>query len=353
MKRIIVTGAGGSAAFNFIDSLRISGEDFYIVGVDIKPFHLELAQVDKKYIIPPISDPGYIDAINRIIEKEKIDFLHAQPDVEVEFLAQNREKIKCKTFFPSSDVLSKFANKMESNTIWKENDIQTPEAYCVTSEKDLEEGMRKLLANHEKVWLRAIKGAGSRASLPVKDVYHAKAWIDYWRTMRGLDWGDFMISEFLPGKEFAFQSVWKDGELITSQARERIEYIFGHLTPSGQSSSPSVAKTVHRDDVNEMATKAIKAVAPNATGVFCADMKENEKGEVCLTEVNAGRFFTTSNFFSHAGVNMPHMLVKMAFNEALPATQQYNPIPADWFWVRMIDMGFKLVKDGKWTSEKI
>lgn len=353
MKRILVTGAGGSAAHNFIDSLKLAEEKFYIVGVDTKPYHLELSPVDKRYIVPRADNPDYIKVVNQIIEKEKIELIHAQPDVEVTVLSKNREQIKSKVYLPADEVLDKFADKMLSNQLWAKAGVKTPEAYHITSKESLIESTNKLMKNHSKVWLRATRGAGSKASLPVINAEDACAWVEYWRTMKGLDYSDFMVSEFLPGKEFAFQSIWQDGKLITSQARERVEYIFGHLTPSGQSSSPSIAKSVHRDDVNKMATKAIQAVDSKANGIYCADMKENDKGEVCLTEVNAGRFFTTSNFFAHAGSNMPYYYVKMAYGESLPELPQYNAIEKDLYWVRMIDMGYKLVKDGKWSISEI
>lgn len=353
MKRILVTGAGGSASHNFIDSLRISGEEFYIVGVDTKPYHLELSPVDKRYIVPRASDPGYIPTLNKIIEKEKVEFVHAQPDVEVMELSKQRNHLKAKLFLPDHDVLEIFYDKMKCSELLKKSGVNIPESYLITSEESLAQSLKKLFSNHKKAWLRAIQGAGSRASLPIINLEQAKAWVNYWREMNGLSYSDFMVSEFLPGKEFAFQSIWKDGILITSQARERIEYVFGNLTPSGQSSSPSVAKTVHRADVNETATKAIKAVAPNATGVFCVDLKETSQGKVCVTEVNAGRFFTTSNFFAHAGSNMPQYLVKLAYGEKLPKLPQYNAVPENLYWVRMIDMGYKLIKDGEWRSKKI
>jgi predicted ATP-grasp superfamily ATP-dependent carboligase len=353
MKRILVTGAGGSATHNFIDSLRISGEEFYIVGVDTKPYHIELSPVDQRYIVPLAREPHYIDVLNKIIEKEQIEFLHAQPDVEVDILSTNRDRLEAKTMLPSHKTLQTFANKMACNEIWAKAGVQTPEAYSLTSEESIVEAVSKLLEMHPKVWVRAIRGAGSRASLPVNRPDDAVAWIKYWQNMRGLTIEDFMVSEFLPGKEFAFQSLWQDGKIITSQARERVEYIFGHLTPSGQSSSPSIARSVHRDDVNEMATKAILAVDPHATGIFCADMKENDKAQVCLTEVNAGRFFTTSNFFAHAGSNMPHYYIKMAYGESLPDLPQYNAVEADLYWVRMIDMGYKLVRDGEWGTNEL
>ena len=171
--------------------------------------------------------------------------------------------------------------------------------------------------------------------------------------MKGLTYGDFMACEFLPGREFAFQSLWKNGKLVTSMARERLEYIFGDLTPSGQSSSPSVARTVHGEDINEIATKAILTVDMNANGIFCIDMKENKDGIPCVTEINAGRFFTTSNFFAKLGINMPYIYVKLAYGDELPDSPKYDAAPEGYYWVRLMDKGPILVKEEKWRSKII
>jgi len=162
-----------------------------------------------------------------------------------------------------------------------------------------------------------------------------------------------MVSEFLPGHEYAWQSLWWQGKLVTAQARERLEYIFGNLTPSGQTSSPSVAKTVNRDDINEVGQSAVKAVSSKPHGVYCVDMKEGADGIPKVTEINIGRFFTTSNFFAHAGLNMPDMYLELGLTGKLSKPpKQLNPLSDNLYWVRMIDMGFKLVKDGQWNSRK-
>src|SRR3990172_3669664 len=100
MKRILIAGAGGSAAHNFIESLRISPEKFYIVGTDAQRFHIELSGADVYYQLPHAEDADYIPAINRLIKKERIDFIHAQPDIEVLKLSQNRKKIITKLWLP-------------------------------------------------------------------------------------------------------------------------------------------------------------------------------------------------------------------------------------------------------------
>jgi carbamoyl-phosphate synthase large subunit len=353
IKRILVTGAGGPAAFNFVKSLRVAPERFYIVGTDIKPYHLELNDLDKRYIIPPASSTDYLKYLNKIIEKEKIDFIHPQPDVEVAFLSENREKIKAKLFLPDKNTIKLCQDKFETYEILKQNKIPVAESYLIENKNDLKLAFKMFSKNNKLMWIRAIKGAGSRAALPIKEIEHAEIWIDYWQKMKGIGYGQFMISEFLPGKEFAFQSLWKDGELITSQARERIEYLFGNITPSGQTSTPSIAKTVHRNDVNKIATAAIKAIDPKASGIFCVDLKENKEGIPCITEINTGRFFTTSYFFTQAGLNMPYFYIKLAFNEKLPKLKKYNPLPKDVYWVRHVDMGYKLIKEDQWRSKQL
>lgn len=356
MRKILVTGAGGSASYNYIESLRHNPqkEKFYIVGTDVSKYHLELAQVDKRYLIPRIEDSKYLEKLNYIIKKEKISFLHPQPDPEVSFLSKNKNKIQTKTLLPSFKTITICQNKMLLHDLLKKNNVNVPEAYHIASIKDLKTALKHLLKKNEKVWLRAIKGAGSRAALPVKCFEHAKMWIDYWQVMKGLHIEDFMVSEFLPGKEYAFQSFWIDGELIMSQARERIEYIFGNLTPSGQSSSPSVAVTVHNDEVNQLGYKTVKTVDHKATGIFCLDMKTDKEGKVVVIEINGGRFFTTSYFFSSAGLNMPYYYTKIGIGDKVQMKlKKFNNIPDGWYWVRMIDMGYRLVKNGKWQAKKI
>ncbi len=155
-------------------------------------------------------------------------------------------------------------------------------------------------------------------------------------------WQDFQISEFLPGAEYALQTIWQDGVLIAAEARVRVKYLYGFLSPSGQSSTPSVARTTSKPEVYEIGIKAIRALSGNPHGVFCVDMKTDSDGAIKVTEINAGRFFTTSNFFSHAGVNMPEMSIRAAMGEKLTPLG-VGTLGEDLFWIRMVDMGFKLV----------
>jgi len=352
MRRILVTGAGGAAAANFVHSLRLAPERFYVVGSDTSKFHLELAPVNARYLLPPADDPRYLDELNALVDAERIEIVHPQPEQEVLVLARSRHLVRAGTLLPRVETVALCQDKAAFAARVAEAGLPAPRFARAEAEDALREATASILHRRDRAWVRAVRGAGARASLPVTSSDQAVAWVRYWIETRGLSFTDFMVSEFLPGREFAFQSIWLDGRLVTSAARERLEYVFGHLMPSGQSSSPSVARTVHRADVNELASRAVAAVDPGATGVFCVDLKEDEDGQPLVTEINAGRFFTTSNFLAEAGANMPYEYVRLALGDTLDGLARYDAVEPDLYWVRMIDMGYKLVREGEWRSRQ-
>lgn len=350
MKRILVTGAGGSAAANFIASLRLAPEPFYIVGADVRPYHLALADVQERVLVPRADATDFIDELNRVIRHLDIEMLHAQPDPEVLVLSAHRDEIGARLFLPPHATIALCQDKLALVRALENKHVPVAHSYPVKSPDDLPEILQTLLTRADRVWLRAIRGAGSRAALPVTRAEQARAWIDYWAETRGVGWNDFMASEFLPGREFAFSGLWHNGELVTSQARERVEYLYGQLTASGQTSTPSIARTVSRDDVNDIATRAVLAVDTAPHGIYSVDLKENSHGVPCVTEINAGRFFTTSNFFAAASLNMPYLYTRLAFGEPVAPLPRYNVLDAGLYWVRMVDMGFKLVREDEWAT---
>jgi len=328
----------------------LAPEPFHIVGTDANAIHLALSQADVNYELPPVNDDAYLMRLNNVIEEEGVEFVHAQPDVETFFLSERRRELRARTLLPSHETIELCADKQALAERLAGTEVPTGHTHPVSDEEKLVEVVNELLALHPRVWVRARRGAGGKASLPVTSAEQAVMWARYWST-NGVPICDFMAAEFLPGREFAFQSIWQDGQLITSQARERTEYLFGYLTPSGQTSSPAVARTVHRQDVNEIATAAVKAADPDATGIFCVDLKEDTDGVPCVTEINAGRFFTTSIFFSEAGCNMPYYYTLLAYGEALPEMARWNALPEGLYWVRLMDMGDRLLHEGEWKHD--
>jgi carbamoyl-phosphate synthase large subunit len=72
-------------------------------------------------------------------------------------------------------------------------------------------------------------------------------------------------------------------------------------------------------------------------------LREGDDGAVKVTDIDAGRFFTTSKFFAAAGLNMPDILVQRAPGER-PQRRGSSSLPPDLYWLRMVDTGFALVR---------
>ncbi len=342
MSNILVLGCGGPAVHNFIDAVNQIEHDYTFVGADASPYMLALSSLEKKYLIPKANDYGYLEAVQNIINREKIDFIHIQSDAEVKVITGAFGKFgEVKTLLPMSSTVNICQDKKTCFNALYDHGISVPDSYPADDET-----ISALLRIHGKIWMRAKRGAGSRAALPITSLLQAQGWKDYWK-QKCVREEDFMVSEYLPGKEYAWQSLWYNGELISSQARERVEYFAGNLAPSGQTSSPSVARTVTQDTLDETGKAAVRAVAKVPHGVFCIDMKENDRHIPCVTEINAGRFFTTSNFFAHAGLNMPAMYLELGLTGGLEDRPgRTDNLPDNLYWLRWIDCNFKLV-DGK------
>ena len=261
---LLVLGAGGSAAANVIDALRRAERDYRIVGADASPVKLQLSTADERVVVPRADAPGYIEAIACAVERWSCDIVHPQPDPDVMAIGAARDQIGARTYLPPQAVLELAGDKLRFAEQMRRADVTVPEAANYDSLEHVIDVTDQLLAEHERVWVRARVGAGGRASLPVRTGLQADAWIRWWIDERAMNASDFMVSEMLPGREFAYQSVWQDGELVAGQARERVEYLYGHLTPSGQTSTPSVARTVHEPAVDDLAMRAIRALDPDA-----------------------------------------------------------------------------------------
>jgi carbamoyl-phosphate synthase large subunit len=331
-------------------SLRAAPEKMMLVGTDSNEYFLNLAITDQRYLVPRAKDPAYIDKLNEIISKEKIEFLHAQPDIEVKAVSENREKLDAPVFLPSKAAVVACQDKLESAKVWHKKNVPVARTMEIRKDSDIDKAFADF---GSPIWVRARHGAGGKGSSPADNRETAVAWIRYWKS-RGVDW-EFIAQEHLPGRNIAFHSLWKNGELVVSMARERLEYIYAYLAPSGITGTPAVQKTVHYEAVNKIGTEAVLSIDQEFNGIASVDLKENAAGVPCVTEINPGRMFTTSFFFSYASkmlrkdysANIPYLYTKLAYKESIPQMPKYNVLPSDIYWVRHMDAPARLVKDGK------
>jgi carbamoyl-phosphate synthase large subunit len=180
-------------------------------------------------------------------------------------------------------------------------------------------------------------GSGSTGAIPVARPEQARSWIAYWTEMRGVPATSFILSEYLPGRDFSCQAVWKSGALVLVKTCERLSYFGGGGNPSGTSSISQLAKTVFAPEVVAVCTAAIRAIDPRASGTFNFDLRENARGVPCLTEINAGRFPSGTNIFDLTGrFNLAATFVRVALDEPVRLREAYDPAEG-YYTVRDLD----------------
>jgi carbamoyl-phosphate synthase large subunit len=342
--RVLITGTGGGGTENLIASLRASKLRLRIVGTNMNHFLLKQSKADRSYWMLAASHDGYTDALNDIIKKEDIDLVIPNSDREVLRISEDRKLLNAATFLPKHSTIELCQDKWKLYQEMGNCGLPVPDTFPITSRVDVYSHIN----SDEERWIRPRTGSGSRAATKIRGPDMAAHWMDYFVDMRGMKYTDFMCSEYLPGSDYAIQSLWQDGNLILMKSAKRVEYIFGSMRASGQSSSPSVALTTSKSPMIPM-WKIISAIAPDATGNFCIDVKCSYKDEIpYLTEINIGRFFMITNIFNMLGWNQAELYVRLAMGEDPKLPEESMQWDGFHYLIRELDTEPSIVEEHKY-----
>jgi hypothetical protein len=341
VKRVAVTGAGGSPAIGFSRSLRAAPEEFHLIGFDTNPYTLQRAETDERYLVPRVSDPDYLSVISEILNETKPNLLHIQISAEMIAISGLRDQLPCRTFLPRHETILACEDKFASYERWSAAGLKVPQTMLLKDASDLELAFKKF---GPRLWLRFTSGSAGRGALPTSDFEEGNLWITFHR-----GWGKFTAAECLKEQTITWQSIWKNGELVVAQGRKRLYWEFANRARSGVTGVTGTGITVSDPVLDEIAQRAILAVDSRPNGVFGVDLTYDRAGVPNPTEINIGRFFTTHQFFTAAGLNMPYILTQCALADETPVVSpKINPLPAGLAWVRGMDVRPVLT-----TTEKI
>ena len=359
MKKLLVTGTGGIGGVNFIRSLRFAEiqcyEKFFIVGTEYNIYYIEFPDVNVRFRTPRHVDENFIPTLVKLIREYKLEFLHPHPSSEAKVVSENRsifEELNVRLYIPRpEDIMpSKFYMYERLNS----SKVPVPKTIRVESMDDIDEAFREL---GSPLWIRAITGAGGRLSLKVSSSEEAKLWVKLNVIQGRIKENEFIIQEYLPGRDLAFDSLWFNGKLVTSYARERLEYPFKHISLTGITGTPSVAKTIHDDEVNSIGIAAVKALNPNPHGFYSVDLKEGPDGKPKVTEVD-GKWHTTAPLWGYAFAkvydkpeyNITYTYVQLGLDGKLKyEPEATNLFPEEHYLIRQMDSGVILKsEEGVW-----
>lgn len=332
MLNVLLLGCGGNAGINFTKCLHMSGR-YKVVGLDIDQYKLQASNADVKILLNPGEDK--LKLVTSIVAKYDIRAIHAQPDSEVLWLCENKNQFFNLAFPHDSKIKRNFDNKALTAKNWNQylelDFLSHSLSDCVEDPRLFD----KIQQRTGKAWIRAIRGAGSKGALPISTLEEGINWAFYWQMHKGVKAKDFMISEYLPGREYAIQYLFLRGTVIHAQMRERLVPFFQNQMPSGQSSTPAVARTCYEPEAYRMAERAIRQFDPDPNGIYSVDLKESYQGKIIPIEVNYGRFFTTSDFFAALNVNTPATYIDYIVNGEFD--YQIKTIRDHRYWLRGLD----------------
>ena len=334
--RVLVTNAGRGASNNLIRSLRAGDVSLSILGCHDDQFVLKNSEAARNYLVPPPGHPRRMRALQRILKTESIDLLIPTSDRDVSELCRAGNRLRDYLFLPRPATIAACEDKYGLSAFLRARGIPAPLTYPVTRLARIEAIFRRL-GNPSRVWCRIRTGAGAMGAIPVASPAQAASWIAYWRDMRDVPVASFTLSEYLPGRDFGCQSLWKDGQLVLVKTYERLSYLGSGSQPAEVSSVAALAKTVFEPRVVETCAEAIRALDRKASGIFSTDLKENAAGVPCITEINAGRFSSATNIFDFTGKhNMAVTYVRLARGEPPDMVGEYD-VSEDHYMLRDID----------------
>jgi glutathione synthase/RimK-type ligase-like ATP-grasp enzyme len=336
VRRLLLTGAGTGATNNLVRSFRRADPALSIVAFHSDRFVLKNSSADRNYLLPPSDHPDFPNMLRRLITVERVDLLVPANDPDVRTISAHRAGLPCRLFLPSHGLIKLCQDKYRLTKVLRARGLPAPASYLMRRLKDVNRAFRRL-GPERPLWCRIRTGSSSMGAIPVNTPQQARSWIQLWTELRGVPPSAFTMSDYLPGREYGVQGLWKNGEPVIIKMCEILSYFGGFNQLSGMSSTPALAKMTYEPAVIELCERVIRAVEPQASGIFSIDLKEDRAGNPCVMEINAGRFCMITGFYDLTGqYNMAAVYLQIAFDESVDMVAGTD-VAEDYYLVRDLD----------------
>lgn len=188
-----------------------------VITTDMSELAPAIYEADRYYIVPRMTEPGYLDVILDICKKEKIDGVLSLIDPELSLLSKNKDKFEevGTTVIESSYELCEMSlNKYEMYEWLKKHDFKCAKSYINKDEfyADVEAGKASY-----PVFVKPVRGS---ASIAISKVYDKETVELLFAHDEGL-----MIQEYLNGQEIG-ADVYIDmvsGEIVSIFTKKKLK----------------------------------------------------------------------------------------------------------------------------------
>lgn len=295
-KNILIFPSGSENAIEIYNSIKNSIH-INVYGASSKLDHSELIY-DKPIIsLPYLTNIEFIEELNNIINKYKIDFIFPTHDTVANYLSENSKSINCKIITSDSNTNNIARHKKLTYELFEDEDFN-----CEIFEKD---SVKKY-----PIIVKPNIGEGSKGVFLIKSD----------KELDVIDLENQLIVEYLPGKEYTVDCFTnKDGKLLFAGGRIREEIKMGISF-----------KAVLADDNTQKRVLEIAKIINsklNFRGLWFFQVKEDQNNDLKLLEIST-RTAGTMGYFRHLGVNLPLLSVfdMMDMDVSINLTNNYEAI---------------------------
>ena len=303
---ILVTGCCGVVSRAVARSIKLGKyySNARIIGTDVCDnwFGLHEALFDKIYKVANIDNASeYSAQIRTICSTEEIDLAIVTPEKEVLFWTQNGFEIS--VTLPPPGLANSASDKRKLYDLLGPTGLVP--GFAIHQRSDLlGHNAESIVGGEYPLWIRdfSVGSDSGKGALKVNGIDEVQAWVVLNRNI-----GEFMLSEFLPGRNYAYCMLFDDDRLLKSCGYERLEYFMGSVAPSGITGNISRGRLVNEKQVRINAEMAVREIARQTgekiTGLLTVDLREDENGIPLVTEINI-RHTAATSAYAAGGCNM-------------------------------------------------
>lgn len=343
---LLLLNSDNSTGTGFAKSLHLSREnrtDFHVIGTSTHAGRAHLTCNDYTVLVSkeinddPLSTTKHVQDRLGIKASLVYQTKSAEPMLK---LSAFRDILP--TYLPPPELLKITEDKYATYAQLHAHGFPVPYTKLLKKPDDVHSAMKECRV--PMYWVRASTGQGGAGSLSSAD---AAEIVGHVTEHDG--WGRFIIAEKLPidvarswqerlsdhlypGEMVTWIALYDEGRLIAAQSRKRLYFEHTKLSTTGVGYTGGVM-SLRNDAITELSDAIVRCFGCNPHGPFGIDYVIGNDGEPKVTEVQAGRFHSTTYFLSLVGLNFPRLLLDV-FRGGVLSPPKIDPVPPGVVWLQ-------------------
>jgi carbamoyl-phosphate synthase large subunit len=160
---VLLTAAGVPGSAALIRALRENGErEVRVVGTDMAELAIGRHLCDAFHVVPGGADPGFVEALLAVCERERVDVVLPQSSYELPALAAARERFEAAVLVASPDAVRRSNDKAETYALLDAIGAPGPAWRLARGREEVRSAADALGYPGEEVAVKPLESSGSR-----------------------------------------------------------------------------------------------------------------------------------------------------------------------------------------------